>query len=193
MTQKHCLSDDAKVIGLCADIHGAFLNVESMVKARPQVKHWFCAGDMVRMDGPLHDNQPTLRLLRRYGISAVLGNHDVYVSEREASKLDAENLEYLQSLPVHLDIDFAGMKVAMYHATPESLEEVVREDSDAALFRTFFNQDRADVIVLGHTHWRFQRKIDDTLFVNPGYLGGAGSHPSFALLHSDGNVEFVEL
>lgn len=48
-------------------------------------------------------------------------------------------------------------------------------------------RERPDVVVFGHTHKPFCRKIDGTLYFNPGYAGKSrfGMDRTVALLHCD--------
>jgi len=139
-------------IGPCADIHSAFNDVLTMHEQRPDIEHWFCAGDVVDMHKTPHYNEPVLRILSRLDIPSVMGNHDYRFKERHLHRLGEETRAYLEELPFSLDVRFAGNRIRIYHATPESREDFALERAGKKTFRALFGQENADIIVIGHTH-----------------------------------------
>jgi len=177
-------------IGFCADIHGAYNRVLTLRDEHPDVGRWFCAGDVVDFRKALHYNQPTLRVMHRLGIPSVMGNHGYRFKEKHLHRLDEEARAYLAQLPFRLDVRFAGLRVRIYHATRESRESFALEWASAETLRTLFSEEDADIIVLGHTHKPYMKRIDGTQFINPGALGVPEENPpSFCILDKDGSVE----
>lgn len=177
MTHSIQVPVSSNVIGLCADIHASYDHVLAMRQPRPDVEHWFCAGDVVDMHEALHYNQPALRVLSRLDIPSVMENHDYRYKERHLHRLDEEARKYMDQMPFRLDFQFAGNKIRIYHATPESRESFALERAGEETFFALFDEDGAgilgevDVVVLGHTHNPYVRDIGGTRFVNPGALG----------------------
>lgn len=180
-------------IGLCADIHSAYDHVLAMQEQRPDVEHWFCAGDVVDMHEALHYNQPALRIMHRLGIPSVMGNHDYRVKENQLHRLDEEARTYLSELPFRLDIQFAGQRIRIYHATPESREDFALERAGEKTFARLFGDEEADIIVVGHTHAPYVKTYGDMQFINPGALGVPEVPPSFCVLDRSGSPEIVYL
>lgn len=113
-------------IGFCADIHGALGNVLTMTKMRPDIKYWFCAGDVVDMYKAIHDNQPTLRLMHRLGIPSVLGNHDYHIKQKDSKRLDEEAKTYLMDMPFSMALNFADIRIRGFwpNAQKRSFQEL---------------------------------------------------------------------
>ena len=184
-------------IGLCTDVHGNITNLFAMVTSRPDIAHWFCAGDVVDMDGKVYNNRPTVAFMRKQGIHAVMGNHDRYVIQKRIGEFeDPEDRRFLTELPLDLTVLFEDMTIRVYHATPRDLEEFIGEETPDYLFRTCFFRaaaGKADVIVLGHNHRAFSKTVDQTRFVNPGYLGARYGAPTYCTLSRDGSFEHISL
>jgi hypothetical protein len=80
----------ASKIGFCADLRADLSALLEMREARPDVEHWFCAGDVADRYEALHYNPPALRATCRLEIPSVTGNHDYLVKERQLRELGDE-------------------------------------------------------------------------------------------------------
>jgi hypothetical protein len=87
---------------------------------------------------PLHYNEPVLRILSRLDIPSVMGNHDYRFKEWHLHRLGEETCAYLEELPFSLDVRFAGNRIRIYHATPESRENFALERAGKKTFRALF-------------------------------------------------------
>jgi putative phosphoesterase len=165
-----------------------------MHEQRPDIEHWFCAGDVVDMHKTLHYNEPVLRILSRLDIPSVMGNHDYRFRERHLHRLGEETCAHLEELPFSLDVRFAGNRIRIYHATPESREDFALGRAGKKTFRALFGQENADIIVIGHTHEPYVETIGDKQFINPGALGlPEEAPPSFCTLSENGSAEILYL
>ena len=107
-----------------------------------------------------------------------------------AARLTADRVERVRSWPATVELDVAGLGAVLFcHATPASdlsiltratpEEEADRELGDVA----------ADVVVCGHTHVQYDRRVGRTRLVNAGSVGmpyEGSADARWALLGADG-------
>ncbi len=77
-------------------------------------------------------------------------------------------MEYLRNLPSEVTVDLTDkIKVHCFHATPESLFEVVKPtESDKALEEKLMQNQEADIYLYGHIHLPYVRYINGKLKSN---------------------------
>lgn len=81
-----------------------------------------------------------------------------------------------------LDLEAGGLKIAVYHGTDQPITDALHQSG------------MYDVVVSGHTHETVNRKIADTLAVNPGTANGFDGEATIAFLDTESReVEFVRL
>jgi putative phosphoesterase len=165
-------------IAIIADIHSnlpAFEEVLKKIEGLPT----FCCGDLVGYNP--YPNE-VIELVRKNGITSILGNHDYAVLTGDTSwfnpiaawaiswtidELKEENRGVLEKLPTVYVGEFY-----MVHGSPKNpLEEYIYKDHPDYVFLDFFNYTDKDVVVLGHTHVPFVKKIGEKLIFNPGAVG----------------------
>jgi predicted phosphodiesterase len=102
------------------------------------------------------------------------GLADHWVAER----LDDRHLEFLAALPetVELEVDGVG-RVLFCHGSPRSDEEMILETTPDGWLRDMLQSVEADVVVCGHTHMQFDRRVDGWRVVNAGSVGLAYGAP----------------
>lgn len=129
--------------------------------------------------------------VREYVPVAVQGNHDFAVANDEDSRcspayremadatwdlhrhiMEPEDKTFLQKLPVEAYFEFGGAVFYAVHAAPTDplFKYLPRDISDAELAEEIAHVE-ADVILLGHTHIQFVRRIGGQRIVNPGSVG----------------------
>jgi putative phosphoesterase len=86
-----------------------------------------------------------------------------YVRER----LSPEQIDFLRSLPLTVSLG----RVLFCHATPRNDEEIFTKISPEERWREALAGVDADVVVCGHTHVQFDRRIGDIRLVNAGSVG----------------------
>lgn len=180
-------------IALLGDIHANLPALEATLAEiqREGCDHILDTGDLVGY-GPFPNE--VIDLLRRHRIRSTLGNYDrrVFRFGEKAGKdrkllareplkhaaikwtrecLSAKNLDYLQSLPSSLQPIFGGMRLLVVHGTIDSIKEGLRSDTPEARLEELSHQITADVVVCGHSHDPFIRRVDSTWFVNTGSVG----------------------
>ncbi len=85
------------------------------------------------------------------------------------SELSRDALAWLRTLPAHLEIDLAGVRVAMWHARPGSdMRGIEADETGPALRRQLLDRAGADVLIVGHTHDAFELVEGQGKIINPG-------------------------
>ena len=180
-------------IGIISDIHGNLPALKAVLAdmERQRVEKIFCAGDLVDY-GPYPEE--VVNLIRDKGIPCVLGNHDQAVawdygeenftvapgrdltSELAALKWAQEHTslkskEFLRSLPISLPVELAGYRVLIFHATPRSVKEYLREEAADERFLELLVSYSADIGIGGHIHLSFAKQLPEALWLNTGSVG----------------------
>ena len=93
------------------------------------------------------------------------------------SRLSAEEIDFLGSLPLTESIGVDGLGDVLFcHATPRNDEEIFTRISPDDRWRAALDGVEADVVVCGHTHIQFDRRIDDIRLINAGSVGMPYEH-----------------
>jgi predicted phosphodiesterase len=126
-----------------------------------------------------------LERLRGRGASFIRGNCDRAVTgdagpddpwiERiawTAERLSDEQLEFVRSWPevVTLDVDAVG-PVLFCHGSPRSDEEILTAITPPKRLDPILDGVQESVVVCGHTHVQFDRRLGDRRLVNAGSVG----------------------
>jgi putative phosphoesterase len=170
---------------IVSDIHANIAALESIVERADAVAF---LGDAVDY-GP----RPAecISWLREHAQWAVRGNHDNAVGnnadprcapayremalttwELHRRLLGPEDKAFLQELPLEAYFEFGGAQFYAVHAAPsDPLFRYLPPDlSDADLAAELAHVE-ADVVLLGHTHAPFVRRVGGKLVANPGSVG----------------------
>ena len=95
-----------------------------------------------------------------------------------AEQLEDRHREFIAGLPETVDLDVDGLgRVLFCHGSPRSDEELILRTTPEEWLREMLEGVEADVVVCGHTHMQFQRKVGETLVVNAGSVGLAYGAP----------------
>jgi putative phosphoesterase len=94
------------------------------------------------------------------------------VMEFVRGRLSAEQQEFLRSLPLKVSVG----RVLFCHATPRNDEEIFTKISPDERWNEALAGVDADVVVCGHTHVQFDRRIGDIRLVNAGSVGMPYEH-----------------
>jgi len=170
-----------KRVAVVSDIHGNLPALEAVLAdvERERVDAIVVPGDTAH--GPWAPE--VLDLLLEAGARFVRGNADRGVLERDerfgplpawsADRLGDDRLALVEAWPLTLELDVDGLgPVLVCHATPEDDEPIyTRFTPDDDLVEIFSEVD-ADVVVCGHTHTQYDRRLPSGLrIVNPGSVG----------------------
>ncbi len=180
-------------LAVISDIHGNLAALEAVLSDIKQknVDTVCCAGDLVGY-GPFPDE--VIDLLRENQISSVMGNYDYAIGnsrivcrceykDEEAAligmasiqwtleSISEKNKEFLQRLPFEIDVGTDNYSVRVVHGSPRRNYEYLHENMDEKALYRLLLACRTDVLVCGHTHLPFTRRIGDMLLVNSGSVG----------------------
>lgn len=178
------------ILLLLSDIHGNFPALSSVYSREnpEQYDHVINCGDST-----VYATFPneTLRWLRQHRVISILGNTDLKVLKllsgknfkkpKKAEKRimytwTAENLEekeaaYLRSLSRSFEFTAAGKKIGVFHGSPESVNEHLFAHTPNSRFRELTKKTGCDIILCGHSHTPFHKKVAGVHFINPGSVG----------------------
>ncbi len=167
---------------IVSDLHA---NLEAVEALPTDFDQMWVLGDLVNY-GP--DPSPVIRYVREHAGMVVRGNHDHaagFAGDSRCSPrfrmmaeetcrytrsvLNEEELHYLRGLPLTAACEVAGAPFLLCHAAPSNpLYEYRPADSELWFMD---RQDRAGVVLAGHTHLPFQRTCGGKTVVNPGSVG----------------------
>jgi len=108
-------------------------------------------------------------LARAAGGMFILGNCDRQPEEWEHEHVDAETLAWLASLPLTFSCD----GVLYCHAAPDDDMLIVTEATPDDVLAPAYAAVDEPVVVIGHTHHQFDRRVGRHRIVNAGSVGMA--------------------
>jgi len=192
-----------------SDIHGNLPALEAAVmdaKARGAGKI-VCAGDMTGY-GPFPDE--VCRFLEERRIPSIIGNYDrkvIDVTNQGSSAaagmkqkkrkillwtgahLDVRSRRYLVGLPERLDLRFPSEhRLLVVHGSPISMDDAIYPSITRRGLEVKVGGVRPDVLVCGHTHIPFVKRIGGVLIVNCGSAGhpvDGDPRPAYALVNAE--------
>lgn len=195
-------------IAFISDIHGNANALEAVLAdiKKKCVDKIYVLGDICYR-GP--EPQRSLDLVRGLNTEVIKGNADEWVvrgvnkgevpdsaleimnKERDwvCSQLDKESIDYLEALPTELKLEFEGFKIHAFHATPESLFEVVLPQESEESLETKMMGEEANLYVYAHIHKPFIRYISGKVIMNIGSVGlpfDGMAKTSYGLVDFDG-------
>lgn len=176
---------------LLGDVHANLPALEAVFEhaARRGAREVWNVGDWVGYNA--FPNEVVERL-RRAGAISIVGNYDLKVLKfprKEAAwrqkkrpekflafgwayrNLSPESRDYLGSLPHQRRLEAEGRRVLLVHGSPASIDEHLYRDTPEERMRELADMAQADLVVCGHSHRPFQRRVGGVLFVNTGSVG----------------------
>jgi predicted phosphodiesterase len=194
------------LIACLSDIHGNLPALTAAVKdaERRGADAVLCAGDLTGY-GPFPSG--VCEFLERRAIATISGNYDRKVLEmlrdsgRFRKKMKPLKWQILSWTGKHLDANArkyvaglgaarretlpGGVSLLMVHGSPLSDEDTIYPSVTAWGLRRKLDGEVADILVCGHTHIPFARRIGGTLVVNCGSAGqpvDGDPRPPYALI-----------
>ncbi|MCM1989339.1 metallophosphoesterase family protein [Oceanirhabdus seepicola] len=174
-------------VAFISDIHG---NVEALKAVLEDMKNngidydnVYCTGDIVGY-GPRPNE--VIEELRKHNITSIMGNHDEAVGFFEVTKekrnklsntllwtvenIKEENKEFLKGLKKQLTIKVGEKNFLLTHGSSNSISEYIFEN-DIILQEEIASKLNEDIIVFGHTHIPYFKKVRGKVFINAGSVG----------------------
>lgn len=201
------------LIAFISDIHGNMPALEAVIACATEqgAERIVCAGDMTGY-GPFPDD--VCHFLQNRQIPAVIGNYERKVLSlakqgfRETDfksfplkskkrkillwtlkHLSRKSKLYLFGLPDKLDMQLPSEhNVTVVHGSPLALDDAIYPSITRPGLMTKLGGLRPDILICGHTHIPFVRRIGGTLVVNCGSAGqpiDGDCHPSYALVSAE--------
>lgn len=177
---------------MIGDVHASLSALEAVLADIGQrgIKTIYNVGDLVGYGG---SPQEVVDLLRTRHVRSIMGNLDERVVETKAGgkkkkdpikqyvygwtreNLRPESVKYLRSLPRELRFEFGGKKVLLVHGSPAAIDEYIQTETPLKRLRELAKMAKADVVVAGHAHEPFVKKVGGVLFINTGSVGRPGA------------------
>jgi putative phosphoesterase len=158
-------------IGIVSDIHAESQSLRRVLADMPSVDHVLCAGDAV---SEYQFCAETVQLLQQVKAQCIQGNHEMvlfsggnaaYLKKCQAEFAPAL-LDVLATAPVSLELEVAGARLLMVHASPwKPFEEYIFPRSPKL---PRFAKLLYDYVILGHTHVPMVEHVGRVTVINPG-------------------------
>lgn len=208
-------------IAIFSDVHSNFISLKAVLQdiEKKDVDRIYCGGDLVGY-GPRPNE--VIELLRGNNIPTVMGNYDDaiantrlicgcdYKNEKalqlgEASiRWTSENTSdaskaWLRQLPSKIDFTVEGLRFLIVHGSPRQLNEYLFETVAAQYLDELILESSCDVLVCGHTHLPYHKRLKGGQVINVGSIGKpkhGNPNATYALLTiEEGQIDskFIEV
>ncbi len=178
------------------DIHGNLPALESVLVEIDAlgVDRIIVGGDVVPGPFPCETIERLLRI--EVPVQCLYGNCEIAVLEEMAGRVPrgmpeqqrpliqwtAQKIrahrELLSAWTRTIEVNVEGLgEVTFCHATPRDENEIFTRLTDEKRLRPVFARVNADLVVCGHTHMQFERRIGSTRVVNAGSVGMPFAEP----------------
>jgi putative phosphoesterase len=174
-------------VGLISDLHGNLLALDAVLAelGREELDGLVCLGDIAVGPQP----RETLSRLRELECPVVMGNWDEWFLEPKpprddelavrlaeiaafwADCLTDDDREFMRSFVPRLELGLDGQTALCFHGSPRSNEDWIFATTPDDEVAEMFGENRADVMIGGHTHIQLVRRFEDTVLVNAGSVG----------------------
>jgi putative phosphoesterase len=180
-------------IGLISDIHGNLSALRQVMHelAAEGVEAVLNSGDNVGYS-PMPNE--CIALLKKENVLGCMGNYDEAVAfnrpvcgcgesdDGEVTRMRLSSLNwthnntsqesktYLSELPKKPEIIIAGVKILVIHGGIDAINERIEQNDDSKI-KQIAERTTAEIIIMGHTHIPFYRKMSGKMFINPGSVG----------------------
>jgi putative phosphoesterase len=192
------------------DIHGNLPALEAVLQEirQEKVDQIIVGGDV--LPGPMP--RESLDRLRDLDAPAhfIYGNGEVAVLQQMAGKepsrvpqaywpvirwtaeqLHPQHQQWLSTWPETVTLEISGLRSVLFcHATPQNENDIFTRLTPEDRLQPLFEKLNAAVVVCGHTHMQFDRKIGQTRVVNAGSVGMPFGEPSAEWLLLGPDIQF---
>lgn len=141
-----------------------------------------------------------MRPAKGYAPAEAHGTAQLMVDDWAARLLSQDAARFLADLPLDWRMTGpSGQRLVFVHATPSTTHRSVMPDADDATFSRMLEEAEADVLLYGHIHRAFTRRVGEQLVGCVGSVGvplDGDERPCFAIVTDDGSgwqVEHVRL
>jgi putative phosphoesterase len=175
---------------LISDIHANFPALEAVARqCRDESFDMIlnCGDSIVYATFP----NETLDWLRDHNALSILGNTDRKVlkllkgktmkkprmAEKRvmytwtAKQLTPENRKYLAGMQKRALVECEGFRIGIFHGSPDNDDEFLFYDTPTIRFQKLARKTDCDIVLAGHSHSPFHKKVNNVHFINPGSAG----------------------
>ena len=192
-------------VALIGDVHGNLPALEAALAhaAQQHVEAIWNIGDFVGY-GAFPDE--VVRRLKQENAVSIVGNYDLKALQVEQKQdalrrkrpdkqlafrwayehLSPESRAYLSSLPQEVRLQVEGKHILLTHGSPTSSDEHLTPETPLPHLRKLAQMAQADVVICGHSHQPFARKVAGVWFINTGSVGrpdDGDPRACYAILH----------
>ncbi|RXI97758.1 metallophosphoesterase [Anaerobacillus alkaliphilus] len=195
-----------------SDIHGNAVALEAVLEhiKKQEVDKIIVLGDICYR-GP--EPKKSLELVRSLQTEVVKGNADEWIVRGVKSgevpedvlelmnkerawaftQLEPSDTDYLQGLPHSIQLDLEKVKVSVFHATPDSLFDIILPNEEDEIIEKSLMTTEAQVYIYGHIHVPYIRFLKGKIVINTGSVGlpfDGLSKASYAIVECNaGNIK----
>ena len=180
-------------VAIISDIHANIAALEAVLEdvKTENVEKTYCLGDLV---GYAPFPNEVIDRIQRDAIPTIMGNYDDGVGfDRDEcgcayrdpddqrlgdlslmwtrKTVRAELKAVLRSLQPEIRFEADASRFRLVHGSPRRMNEYLFEDRPLYSFQRLAASSEADVLVFGHTHKPYTKRVDRVLFVNAGSVG----------------------
>ena len=151
-----------------------------------------CTGDIV---GYCAQPEEAVQLFKIWGAKSILGSVEIQLRDGAEdcgcdfrkgsrcdgfsqlwfpyaqSKLSKSSLDFIATLPNHIDFRFAGKNITVVHGDYFNVSEFVYKSTEWHIKQKNFEATGADVIIAGHCGLPFHQEKEEKIWLNPGVIG----------------------
>lgn len=189
-------------IGVISDVHSNIFALREVMAQleKEKVAEIYCAGDIIGYNASANE---VVWELRRRGVRCIRGNHDTSLFSMDEDEkmnvmaalslkytrqvLKRENASFLNSLPQEL----RGSDISVFHGSPWDPDEYLYEEMiDESITKSC----PSHLIILGHTHVPFVKRVGPAVVLNPGSVGqprDGDPRASFAIVGQEAEVRRI--
>lgn len=193
-------------VGVITDIHGNHYALEQVLKEAKNegVDKILALGDLV---GYYYHPEIVIDMLQEWPVELIKGNHEVILQELYENRIDPnivkkkygsghqqaldnlsnETLDRLFSLPTQKSLEIDNVTFQLNHGSPWSIDEYLYPDTDKLTLERC-NSVFHDFILVGHSHYSFSYKCQNSTLINSGSVGQSrqrGGLAYWSLINTD--------
>jgi len=173
-------------LAFISDIHSNLEALNAVLKdiKKKKIDRIFCVGDII---GYNSNPNEVCEILKKSKILMIKGNHDAnldlknlgwfnpYAQEAliwTVKNIKKENRNFLLKLPITYQEKIEDKKLFLVHGSPnDPLYGYTLPNIDNNTLEGFLEKVKADILVTGHTHLPFIRKLKSGIVINSGSVG----------------------
>ena len=88
-----------------------------------------------------------------------------------AQHLTPDNRKFLAAMKTRALVECEGCRIGLFHGSPENDDEFLFYDTPATRFQELARKTDCDIVLIGHSHSPFHKKVNNVHFINPGSVG----------------------